>query len=105
LAGPLVSLPRQLIHLALLQTVSRRGFAGDVVHRTTVRATSDAVRGYLPERWGGSEQPVRAAHETRLADGWRDNNGGAAVRARDALAALDDPPGRGSRTRTRGRPG
>jgi hypothetical protein len=30
----LVSLPRQLIHLALLQTVSRRGFAGDGVPRT-----------------------------------------------------------------------
>jgi hypothetical protein len=95
----LVSLPRQLIHLALLQTVSRRGFIGDVVHRTTVRATSDAARGYLPERWGGYERPALPAHETRLADVWRDNNGGgAAVRARDALAALDDPPGRGSRT-------
>jgi hypothetical protein len=101
----LVSLPRQLIHLALLQTVSRRGFAGDVVHRTTVRATSDVARGYLPERWGGYDRPVLPAHETVLADVWRENGGGgaaAATRARDALAALDDPPGRGSRSQDAG---
>lgn len=104
----LVSLPRQLIHLALLQTVSRRGFAGDVVHRTTVRATSDVVRGYLPERWGGYDRPVLPAHETVLADVWRENGGGraaAATRARDALAALDDPPGRGSRNQDAGAAG
>ena len=104
----LVALPRQLIHLALLQTVSRRGFVGDTVHRTAVAVSTDAVRQALPQQLGGYERAVQPAHETTLAGvgaGQGGTNGSGASgdhraaqhHARDAFATLDDPPGARSR--------
>jgi hypothetical protein len=65
----LVALPRQLIHLALLQTVSRRGFIGDTVHRTAVRSGSDWLRDQFSDRRGepAAARPLQPAHETALA--------------------------------------
>jgi hypothetical protein len=99
----LVALPRQLIHLALLQTVSRRGIVGDAAHRTAVAVSTDAVRARLPERLGGYERPIQPAHETVLAGVGNGRNGaGAEQRARDAFAALDGAPGPDTRDGTVG---
>lgn len=101
----LVALPRQLIHLALLQTVSRRGPVADAGYRVARGRVQDWMEDRLPERVGGtsSGRSPRAqssplpAHQSRLAhigaNVTGNGNGAAeltsAAGIRDALTQLD----------------
>jgi len=57
----LVALPRQMIHLALFQTIARRPVIGEITHRTVTNAGTTALQGYLPERFGGPGSPGAGA--------------------------------------------